>query len=86
MHAPGNYSRFSDDSFDLRLYLARRTESAVVANPLLSTEHTLHDGAAVAPIYFNTKNWLMSPRVHGWREDALWTRDYRGIWIEEKSP
>ena len=32
------------------------------------------DDAPIAPVYFNTHNWLMAPRVRGWREDALWTR------------
>jgi hypothetical protein len=35
-------------------------------------------------VYFNTRNWLMSPRVRGWQDDPLWTRLYNEIYLHEK--
>ena len=43
------------------------------------SEALLLASAPVAPLYFNTKNWLKSPRVQGWREDPFWTRDYTAV-------
>jgi oligopeptide transport system substrate-binding protein len=40
--------------------------------------------AAVAPVYFNAQNWLMSPRVHGWQQDPLWARSYHDISLDQK--
>ena len=48
-----------------------------------SAAATSLDAAPVAPLYFNARNWLMSPRVHGWQEDALWTRSYLNIYLDE---
>ena len=53
--------------------LARQTALLVEAESLL-----LRD-APLAPLYFNTRTWLMSPRVRGWSEDPLWTRHYTGV-------
>jgi hypothetical protein len=39
----------------------------------------LLEAAPVAPLYFNTKNWLKSPRVQGWREDRCCSRDHTGV-------
>ena len=43
---------------------------------LAQAESLLLEAAPVAPLYFNTRTWLMSPRVRGWQEDSLWTRSY----------
>jgi ABC-type transport system substrate-binding protein len=50
--------------------LLRRAESRLLAE------------APLAPVYFNSKNWVMGTYVHGWREDALWTRTYGDLWMD----
>ena len=40
--------------------------------------------APLTPLYFNTKIWLMSPRVRGWQEDGLWSRTYHQVSLETK--
>jgi oligopeptide transport system substrate-binding protein len=78
--APGNYSRWADLPFDEALARAAGTPEASQRLALLvEAEQRLVEAAAVAPVYFNAKSWLMSPRVRGWREDAFWTRDYREL-------
>lgn len=43
---------------------------------LLKAESLLLEAAPVAPLYYNVQNWLMSPRVRRWQQDALWNRSY----------
>ena len=47
--------------------------------PIVEAESLLLRDAPLAPLYFNTRTWLMSPRVRGWSEDPLWTRHYTGV-------
>jgi oligopeptide transport system substrate-binding protein len=72
--APENYPHWTNADYD----------RALAAADLDAAEQRLLDSAAIAPLYFNTHNWLMSPRVRGWREDALWTRFYSGVYLDEK--
>ena len=44
----------------------------------------LLEAAPLTPVYFNTKIWLMSPRVRGWQEDGLWSRCYQNVYLDEK--
>ena len=67
-----NYPRWSDPDFD----------AAFAAGRFAAAEERLLTSAAVAPLYFNTKIWLMSPRIRGWQEDGLWARCYQGISID----
>lgn len=75
-----NYSQWRNPDYDALLdaAAAATSESARLAildkaNALISVE------CPVAPIYFNTKNILLSPRVKNWREDTLWTRFYKDV-------
>ena len=36
------------------------------------------------PLYFNTQNFLIQPRVDHWQTDRLWTRYYQEIDLHEK--
>jgi len=72
--APGNYPHWTDARFDASLKRQALTDA----------EARLLEAAPVAPLYFNTHNWLMSPRVRGWQEDALWTRCYLDVHLDEK--
>lgn len=67
--APDNYPGWSDPGFDAAL---RRGD-------LAGAETRLLEAAPLAPLYFNTKVWLMSRRVRGWQEDGLWTRCYQQV-------
>jgi oligopeptide transport system substrate-binding protein len=78
--AAGNYPHWSDDAFDRLLAdVDQPRDSSERANRLWQADRRLIESGAIAPLYFNAKNWLMSPRVSGWREDALWVRDYREV-------
>jgi oligopeptide transport system substrate-binding protein len=81
--APDNFAHWSEPAYDALLKDAGRTAVPMTRRELLiRLEGELIESAAVAPLYFNTKNWLMTPRVHGWREDSLWTRDYRDVSVD----
>ena len=67
--APENYPKWSDPAFDAAL--ARGDADAA--------ERRLLEDVPLTPVYFNTKIWLMSPRVQGWQEDGLWSRCYQQI-------
>ncbi len=75
-----NYPRWQNATFDALIASASATADATRQSDLLSSaESLLLSESPLAPLYFNTRTWLMSPRVHGWREDPLWTRDYTAI-------
>jgi oligopeptide transport system substrate-binding protein len=83
--APENYPHWKHAGFD-----AAFLQALSVADPprraraLLAAEQLVLQSAPLTPVYFNTKIWLMSPRVRGWQEDGLWTRSYHNIYLDEK--
>jgi oligopeptide transport system substrate-binding protein len=78
--APNNLPHWQNEGFDRIIESARsRTDLGRRESELLAAEILLLEQAPVAPIYFNTRNSLVSPRVRGWREDPLWTRYYDGV-------
>jgi len=83
--APENYPQWSDAAFD-RAYTHAMSLAAEPArsNGLERAENRLLEAAPVAPLYFNTKVWLMSPRVRGWMEDGLWSRTYHEIYLSDE--
>ena len=83
--APNNLAHWQNQRFDQIIASARsRTDLARRETELLAAEVVLLEQAPVAPIYFNSRNSLVSPRVRGWREDPLWTRYYDQVFITEQ--
>jgi oligopeptide transport system substrate-binding protein len=83
--APENYSHWNDPWFDLNFNDARAiAEPQQRAATLSELETRILRDAPIAPVYFNTKIWMMSPRVRGWHEDGLWTRCYHDVYLEKK--
>ena len=83
--AVNNFPHWSSPEFDAALQVANAERDA--GRRALSLDHAetlLLRAAPLAPVYFNTRNWLMAPRVRGWHEDALWTRSYQAIYLDEK--
>ncbi|HWA85449.1 MAG TPA: peptide ABC transporter substrate-binding protein [Opitutus sp.] len=81
--SPENYPHWSDATYDALVAEAARTPDPARQSLLLQeAENRLLADAPLVPLYFNAKHWLMSPRVHGWHEDALWTRDYLGVSVD----
>lgn len=76
--APDNYSHWRDAEFDAALAAGNQDPSQ-----LGRAEERLLAAAAVTPLYFNVKRWLMSPRVRGWQEDGLWARSYTQLSLHE---
>ncbi|PTX92548.1 peptide ABC transporter substrate-binding protein [Opitutus sp. ER46] len=78
--APNNFPHWSSPAFDEAVQRASRT-----ADPrpdILTAESLLLESGAVAPVYFNVQNWMMSTRVEGWQQDALWSRRYNEVIVE----
>ncbi|HWL14172.1 MAG TPA: peptide ABC transporter substrate-binding protein [Opitutus sp.] len=74
--AAGNYPRWRSAEFD----------ALVAAGDLAAAEARLVKQAPVAPLYFNVQNWLMSPRVRGWKQDAFWNRAYVDVDLVAPAP
>jgi oligopeptide transport system substrate-binding protein len=69
--APENYPGWSSTAFD----------AALARVDFVSAENQLLTAAAVTPLYFNLKTFLLSPRVKGWSEDGLWAPDFTAITV-----
>lgn len=82
--APANYAHWSDPRYDELLALAAHTpESARRQAVLADAEARLTEECPVIPLYFNVHNFLIRPGVRHWQEDALWTRFYKDVTLEE---
>jgi oligopeptide transport system substrate-binding protein len=83
--AANNFPHWRSTEFDALMDAARTDRDETHRTQLLArAENLLLESAPIAPLYFNTKNWLMRPAVHGWKEDALWARTYQDIYLNEK--
>jgi oligopeptide transport system substrate-binding protein len=81
--SPENYPRWSDAAFDTAFTQATALADANgQAQGLHRAENRLLEAVPVAPLYFNTKIWLMSPRVRGWQEDGLWGRSFTPVFLD----
>jgi len=81
--APDNYPHWSDAKFDQAVDQAGMTpEPAARAAVLRTAEERLLDQLPLAPLYFNVQTWMMRTAVHGWQQDALWTRNYLGLSLD----
>ena len=84
-NSANNYPRWHSKPFDdLVAFAASASPPRQSASFLAEAEVLLAHDCPIAPLYLNTRTWLMSPRVHGWQEDALWTRYYQDIRLDEK--
>lgn len=82
--ASSNYAQWSNPDFDRLLDLAaQQADLSRQLEVLAEAEELLGEKCPVAPLYFNTKNILVSPAVQGWQEDALWNRFYKGVSISD---
>ncbi|MEO6004438.1 MAG: peptide ABC transporter substrate-binding protein [Opitutus sp.] len=78
--APGNYPHWSDAQYDAAIRESQHATDALSrSNHLVRAEMRLNEACPLTPLYFNAKNWLMSSRVRGWQQDALWTRFYLNV-------
>ena len=83
--AAGNYPGWSNKLYDALLdQIAASSAPGTRAWLQAQADEFLLRAAPVAPLYVNTHNWLMSPRVQGWQEDALWSRSYPHVYLDEK--
>ena len=80
----GNYSQWQNPAYDNLLALANEQPDAESRRAVLAKAEALIDESCpVAPLYFNTKNILLSPGVRGWHADALWNRFYKGVSLQQ---
>ncbi len=75
-----NLSQWRDPTFDALLAAAEAAPTAAERQTrLAAAEAHVTAECPVAPLYYNARNYLMSPAVQGWREDAVWTRYYKEV-------
>jgi len=80
---PLNYPHWRDPEFDRLVAAAGALADRAARNAAYrQAEARLLQAMPVIPLYFNAQNFLVAPRVKGWRADRLWTRFYRGVSIE----
>ncbi len=83
--SPENFPHWQNAAFDRALTAARaHGDRPSQERDTLAAELLLIEDAPVSPVYFNARNWLMSPRVRGWQDDPLWTRFYHDVYLETK--
>jgi oligopeptide transport system substrate-binding protein len=82
---PGNYPHWSSGEFDRLVTEAGRAGSTALRNThYQAAEKILLLEMPLVPLYFNTQNFLLQPRVRNWQTDRLWTRSYQNISFHEK--
>jgi oligopeptide transport system substrate-binding protein len=85
--ATGNFSRWRNDRFDRLVREAGRTTDTPRRNALYrEAEEILLAELPVLPLYFNSQDYLLAPRVRGWRQDALWNRFYLDVTLQDEAP
>ena len=78
-----NYPHWSNAEFDRLVNEAGQLASPAARNAAYqSAEKILLNEMPLIPLYFNTQNFLVSPRVQHWQADRLWTRFYRDVTVE----
>lgn len=79
-----NYPQWSDAAYDALVARIAAT-AAPSERARLQSEASAHLilAAPVAPLYYNTKIWLMNPKLRGWQEDGLWSRTYQGVYFAD---
>lgn len=81
--SPVNYARWRSAAYDrLVLEAGRTTDTTRRLTLYREAEALMLRGLPLIPLYFNTQNFLLSPRVHGWRSDGLWTRFYTDLELQ----
>ncbi len=82
---PANYPHWANAGYDHLVAAAGRLDAGADRNAAYQlAEKVLLADAPVIPLYFNTQNFLVRPSVQGWQGDALWTRFYQNIHLDEK--
>ncbi len=80
---PLNYPHWRDAEFDRLVAAAGGLADPAARNAAYQqAEARLLAELPVIPLYFNAQNFLVSPRVKGWKADRLWTRYYRTLSVE----
>jgi oligopeptide transport system substrate-binding protein len=81
--AAGNYPHWTDAHYDaLVLAAGRESDTARRSALYREAEALLLRELPVIPLYFNSQNFLLSPRVRGWQTDRLWNRFYKSVYLE----
>jgi oligopeptide transport system substrate-binding protein len=80
---PLNHPHWRDAEFDRLVASAGALTDPAARNAAYQqAEARLLTEMPVIPLYYNAQNFLVSPRVHGWRADRLWTRFYRRLSVD----
>ena len=78
-----NYTGWTDPAYDALADRADRTADPAARAAILAQEEALVlDAAPIAPIYFNTHVYLLSPAVKGWQPTPMDHSDFRYVWLE----
>ncbi len=85
--ATGNFGRWTNTRYDeLAGRAHRETDPARRTELYRHAEELLLAELPVVPLYFNAQDYLVAPRVSGWRQDALWNRFYENVTLTNETP
>jgi len=78
-----NYPHWKSEEYGRLIKEARRTGTLSARNALYQqAESVLLTEMPLIPVYFNSQNFLLNPRVKNWQTDHLWTRFYPGLSVD----
>lgn len=84
--ASGNFPRWSDARYDDLVRRADRETDPLRRTALYrEAEQVMLGQMPIVPLYFNAQDYLLSPRVTGWRQDALWNRFYEDVSVRPEN-
>jgi oligopeptide transport system substrate-binding protein len=78
-----NFTGWTDPAYDALCDRADATADPVARAAILAqAEAYVLEAAPIAPIYFNTHVYLLSPSVKGWQPTPMDHSDFRHVWLE----
>ncbi|MBC7369736.1 MAG: peptide ABC transporter substrate-binding protein [Undibacterium sp.] len=78
-----NHTGWTDPAYDALAQRADDTvDPAARAALLAQAEALVLDAAPIAPVYFNSHVYLLSPAVKGWQPTPTDHTDFRYVWLE----
>jgi oligopeptide transport system substrate-binding protein len=79
-----NRTGWSSSAYDGLIAQSRRTpDPAQRMECFQAAEKVLLDECPIAPIYYYTRVYLLSPKVRGWQSNVLGYMSWKQIWVEE---
>ena len=74
-----NHSQWKSEKFDALMEEAAAAEGGASARAFALAEAEIIRDAALIPVYFYSRVFLIDPRVSGWHQNPLDYHNYKGV-------